>query len=227
MQYRIRLSQPPIRVDHLVVGLSVLVAVFDAACGGTTTGRGSSEGGGVAGAVGASTQEPKTHRAAPVECVGSRPPSVAPSPGIDTSIGIYCQYDSDCAAGLDGRCSQNGPNQWQCSYNQCHSDADCTKASPSGGGASSVCGCGLGLGNSNGCIRPGNCLVDAECKGSFCSPTFGGCGHVGVIGYYCHTSADECVDDGDCSSSSGQAFCVYSPAAGRWSCATSLCTQSP
>lgn len=58
---------------------------------------------------------------------------------------------------------------------------------------------------------PGNCRVDSDCEsgGGYCSPSqnaglfvcsdgcSGTCGG-GLTGYYCHTAADECVNDCDC-----------------------------
>jgi hypothetical protein len=37
------------------------------------------------------------------------------------------------------------------------------------------------------------------------------------VGYYCHTSKDQCVDDSDCQ---GVGFpgCLYDPSAGYWRC---------
>jgi hypothetical protein len=69
----------------------------------------------------------------------------------------------------------------------------------------------------------GNCRVDADCgAGGYCSPsslTFT-CGD-GLAGYYCHTKADLCIDDSDCTVMPTIAAipgCVYSTTDSRWEC---------
>jgi hypothetical protein len=66
----------------------------------------------------------------------------------------------------------------------------------------------------------GNCRVDADCgPGGYCSPSFGSCGaYAGVVGYYCHTAKDKCVDDAECASD-----CRYDTIMGAWACGTSSC----
>jgi hypothetical protein len=55
-----------------------------------------------------------------------------------------------------------------------------------------VCACGV----ANQC-KKGNCRIDSDCgPGGYCSPATDACG--AVLGYYCHTAADECVNDDDC-----------------------------
>jgi hypothetical protein len=97
-----------------------------------------------------------------------------------------------------------------CLYEECTSDDDCGSGSAcfcsddatycGGGyatscpllGADSVCACGV----ANQC-KKGNCRTDADCgQDGYCSPAIDDCGH--VLGYYCHTAADECVNDEDC-----------------------------
>jgi hypothetical protein len=80
----------------------------------------------------------------------------------------------------------------------------------------------------NVCL-PGNCQVDANCDGGagYCSPTYGtDCGpYSGYQGYYCHTPADECVDDADCvSPTMGAGYCAYQPTVGHWVCGYSRCS---
>lgn len=73
-------------------------------------------------------------------------------------------------------------------------------------------------GAGNTCV-PGNCRVDADCgSGGYCSPSDApmSCGALG--GYYCHTAADQCIDDTDCPSSQGPQVCAYSTSTGRWEC---------
>jgi hypothetical protein len=45
---------------------------------------------------------------------------------------------------------------------------------------------------------------------------------IGLLGYYCHTKSDECVNDSDCQTSpnppEGQNACSYSMAKQHWVC---------
>ena len=70
--------------------------------------------------------------------------------------------------------------------------------------------------------RPGNCRVDADCGPSgSCSPSqsTSGCGG-DLDGYFCHTAADECIDDADCVTESGMPqFCAHDKPSGHWKCA--------
>jgi hypothetical protein len=77
---------------------------------------------------------------------------------------------------------------------------------------------------SNVC-KQGNCRTDADCgAGGYCSPSLGACGNYGgVIGYYCHTKRDACVDDADCTKSGGTGDCRFDQVTGAWACATSQC----
>jgi hypothetical protein len=64
----------------------------------------------------------------------------------------------------------------------------------------------------------GNCRVDSDCAGGYCSPSPGLCGT--ATGYYCHTAKDTCVNDSDCGkpSTSFENLCAWSAADGRWEC---------
>jgi hypothetical protein len=78
-----------------------------------------------------------------------------------------------------------------------------------------------GLGNT--CVQ-GNCRVDSDCGPGYCSPSVDSNGCTGLVGYYCHTPSDECIDDADCSMKNGPMGCMYSTAQGRWTCQTiALC----
>jgi hypothetical protein len=85
-----------------------------------------------------------------------------------------------------------------------------------------VCACHgsaymFGLGNT---CSPGNCRVDADCgAGGFCSPSYDPSACGSLAGYYCHTPADQCIDDSDCPGQAGLSVCVYSSTAGHWECA--------
>jgi hypothetical protein len=80
-------------------------------------------------------------------------------------------------------------------------------------------------GAGNTCLTS-NCRVDADCgAGGYCSPAdnVSSCGS--VLGYFCHTASDMCLDDSDCTGSGmGPQVCTYVPTAGHWECKTSgLC----
>jgi len=178
---------------------------------GGKTGRG-----GVAGSGGASSREPMQHRATPTTCgtpspqPGSGGSSAGASPDEET-----CKLDSDCTMGKDGRCI-NGRIGLHCTYNACFADAEC--------GDGQVCLCEGGMGSGSRCSVPG-CRIDADCPGSWCSPSFGTCGNYsGVIGYQCHGPKDECVDDTDCGDGSFSApYCAYDPMVAHWVCSASQC----
>ena len=138
------------------------------------------------------------------------------SPGsCSASVGIgQCSKDSDCTSGNAGRCqnSAGGPAGCYCEYDTCASDSSC----PSG--QLCVChGSAYAEGAGNTCM-PGNCRVDSDCGADgYCSPAHGTTGCGGVGGYYCHTSADECVNDSDCTGQ-GLDVCTWSSSANRWEC---------
>jgi len=76
-------------------------------------------------------------------------------------------------------------------------------------------------GQGNTCM-PGNCRVDSDCgTAGFCSPSHGTSGCGGVTGYYCHTVADTCTNDSDCSGSPID-VCAWSAKQSRWTCQRSL-----
>ncbi|HKO91194.1 MAG TPA: hypothetical protein VJU61_08580 [Polyangiaceae bacterium] len=128
-----------------------------------------------------------------------------------------CVSDADCTANDNGRCNNNR-EYWSCSYDTCYSDATCTSGGP--------CACEGESGSLGNTCLSGNCRTDADCPGSgYCSPTLGGCGNYGgVVGYYCHTAADTCLDDADCASpTQGPGYCLYAPEVGHWSCGYGQC----
>jgi hypothetical protein len=90
-------------------------------------------------------------------------------------------------------------------------DTDCS--------AGEVCAChgSAFLTGGNACIA-GNCRVDSDCgPGSFCSPSMSpNCG--GLLGYFCHTPQDQCVNDIDCTGY-GPQVCTYSTSSASWQCA--------
>ena len=224
------------KVDNswiLLVFLGALPFATMTGCGRTTenprTGSGgiSSQGGapglggkaGAGGSGGAHTTEttvvtprpPATHRPVASSCVGVNSPA---EPGaIMYPEQSQCTRHADCTEGTNGKCV-NGIGMagmiYSCVYDQCATDADCD--------AGMVCHC-------NGstparCLSFGNCQTDADCGGGgvgYCSPSMGwDCGGYHTIdSYHCHTPADSCMDDTDCT---GRDYCNYDEYDGRWKC---------
>jgi hypothetical protein len=196
----------------------LLPLILSSACGGSVdtphddggAGGGKATGGagngGSSGGGGGVSREPEDHRPTEVTC-GTRPPGAG---GVSSPPTGDCAKDEDCTSGFNGRCTGRG---MECEYDRCFADSDCESGS--------VCLCGAPAGTGNHCSEKG-CRVDADCPGSWCSPTFGTCGNYsGVVGYACHTQSDECVDDADCGDSGG--YCWYSPMIAHWLCSTAQC----
>lgn len=133
--------------------------------------------------------------------------------------------DADCTQGTNGRCTRITVQGWECTYDDCSTDADCPALEPTGG-RQGVCACENGVrSNANVCVYAGNCGTDADCDGGYCSPSGGGCVAIaGFEGFYCHTAADECVDDTDCFDPSvPDKYCGYSTLKGHWECTSVTC----
>ena len=186
------------------------------AAAGASSGGASSGGASSGGSGGHVTPEPTQHRSEATAC------GVPPGTGAGGSAAQgaqpplqTCTKSSECTAGPNGRCT-SGRIGLYCSYDNCFADTDCA--------AGEVCLCSAPDGTGNRCTQPG-CQVDADCPGSWCSPTFGTCGsYGGVTNYSCHTAADECVNDSDCTSNSlGGGYCMYDPQVTHWVCSTAFC----
>jgi hypothetical protein len=153
-------------------------------------------------------------------------------PGIDTGSDAgglcaeCCNRDSDCTAGLNGRCGyfHNGPPI--CSYDECFKNEDCD------GGYTCFCGGsdGTNATAANRCL-PSNCRLDSDCsEGCGCSPTYDTtCGiYDGYVGVFCHRPNDECTVDSDCHQDTDAGslfgFCAFSGAAAHWVCAYAFCS---
>ena len=80
--------------------------------------------------------------------------------------GAPCIADSQCTAGMNGRCYiWDSPTilGGGCSYDECLTDSDC--------GAGATCSCRSSSTDSgpNVCVPGGNCVVDSDChSGSYC-----------------------------------------------------------
>ena len=178
--------------------------------GGAGTG---SAGAPVGGSGGHVAREPTRHRGEATAC-GVPPPGSGMAGGSAQGAAPppqECTQNSECTSGRNGRCTDQ-----YCSYDECFADTDCA--------ARAVCICSAPDGTGNRCAAPG-CQVDADCPGSWCSPTFGPCGlYGGILSYSCHSAQDECVDDTDCSDgSAGVAYCTYDPQVTHWICSSAQC----
>lgn len=198
---------------------------------------------------------PEYRRATPVACPMDRGPGTfslnlptdagspfAPQPcaqDADASLAEgQCVTDSDCTAGLNGRCVVGfySCHGW-CSYDDCISDSDCPGHVP--------CECRTSGSDStaNACLTSSNCSVDSDCgPGGYCSPSMldstcdrqcvmvcsaetqcfaGGtpvpcyCSSTCPRAYFCHTACDTCVDDSDCDAGPGSCAQGY---IGGWNC---------
>ncbi len=163
---------------------------------------------------------PLRHRASAVACSTERPASscmAGMGPPVD------CTADSQCTMGVNGRCVGNPHDGCRCNYDLCNNDGQCSAGGP--------CECRLasrGASGANVCMA-GNCQVDANCGAEgYCSPSLGSCGDFGgTVGYYCHTPADECIDDADCLGDAGflgqRPYCMFAREVGRWVCSNQGC----
>jgi hypothetical protein len=104
----------------------------------------------------------------------------------------------------------------ECTYDACFHDTDCN--------AGEVCACHGSAyvgGFGNACVQ-GDCRVDSDCgAGGWCSPSTdpSSCAG-GLLGYYCHTPKDTCVNDSDCNLKGGAYACAYQ--SGFWQCEPEL-----
>lgn len=197
---------------------SLVVAMLLVGCGGRVIEASAQDGGVDASAdAPALPHAPAKHRATAIDCAE---PPLPPDPDLSAhsfgpSASFSCKTHTDCTAYEDGRCvafDTSPPTErggTRCIYSVCNSDADCD---------SDACECGT---VANRCV-PGNCRVDSDCASGFCSPSFDMCSHE-VTGYWCHTAADECIDDGDCDASHFLNHCVADPTTARWTCPRATC----
>ena len=171
--------------------------------GVVVTGGTPATGGAPNGSGGYRPHPPAYHRATADPC----PPSSVQKPP-PPSVPI-CASDADCNGYLPGgRCVSGG-----CAYD-CMSDRDC---------GTGVCRCNGSASGDHVCTWAA-CHIDADCPGSYCSPTFGTCGNYsGVIDYRCHTPEDECTDDSDCGAMGLAGYCMYEPLVSHWVCRDMHC----
>ena len=170
---------------------------------------------------------PENHRAAPKACDGTRPLEPVSLPPGSTHPHVKCTTHEECTAGKNGRCLGNNHDGWQCTYDACETDADCS-------GGAKLCECEGGFRSDHNVCLTAECHVDADCAPTsaacgtgFCSPSLGSCGHyTKAVGYFCHTAKDECTNDSDCEGRGqfGQKpYCKFEPSVGFWKCSTQEC----
>ncbi len=101
-----------------------------------------------------------------------------------------------------------------CTSDTCTADSPCTTM----GGPCACRGEPFRGEIGNTCV-PGNCKTDSDCGvGGYCSPSTGNSTCGGLVGYYCHTPRDTCIDDVDCTSTGGPMVCTDQTAVGHWAC---------
>jgi hypothetical protein len=200
--------------------------------------------------VGSSLGAPTHHRIAGSACSAERPPGSLDCgcPGMDGGCSCAqgaCSQDSDCMAGINGRCQlSRAPFMYVgCSYDTCFSDADCPGKEP--------CDCrASGSRATQSCVAGSNCRTDSDCgpggycspsqvgalcgcmSTAFCNPDAGGgcyvggpngtwtqvpcsCGDSCGHGYFCHTPQDTCVNDSDCPDGN---TCNFDLPSQTWTC---------
>jgi len=202
------------------------------ASGGTSAGS----------ACASSPRVPAIHRASEgPACPKDRAPGGAPAscaPDGGPPPGGTCQRDSDCTAGINGRCLELRPPSCYmvCSYDECFQDSDCA------GNVPCHCRDSDSSTDSNWCLSKSNCRLDEDCgPGGYCSPSqldngcmrmctvpcdsethcYAGttevpcsCGESCGAGYFCHTADDACTNDCECAERSA---CTHQPTGG-WAC---------
>jgi hypothetical protein len=154
------------------------------------------------------------HRPNDVQCSEPAAPGHCGCSGCNLGPQFTCVSDSSCTQGVNGRCTAGGAVAGcSCTYDACSGDSDCP--------SNQTCAChGSPYAYAgNQCIS-GNCRIDSDCgAGSYCSPS----GDLSVVGYYCHTPQDTCINDDECtvrncSGPPGEPRCVYAGSAGHWQC---------
>lgn len=186
------------------------------------------------------TRVPADHRAMEgPPCPSDRAPGGGIPPrcvfdGGPSDLG-KCRQDSDCTAGINGRCFEHGDCYMMCSYDECFQDSDCPGNVP--------CGCRDSASSTanNWCLVGSNCRVDDDCGPcGYCSPSqLSGCVRMCTVpcdtgthcyagttevpcscsrgcgtGYFCHTADDTCTNDRECT---GDSACTRQ-LSGDWAC---------
>jgi hypothetical protein len=190
-----------------------------AACGITA---GGSKSGSADGGVDAVPTErvPLHHRTVGTTCTPAPLPSEPeiPDAGLGPSATFECRTHADRTAQPRGRCifyptsPPTDPGGTRCIYDECTTDIVCAPEA--------TCVCGT---LANICVQ-GNCRVDADCgPNGYCSPGLDACGN--PVGFYCHTAADTCIDDTDCTNGLSMK-CIPDATTHMWGCASIGCASA-
>ena len=180
---------------------------------------------------------PLQHRSTSVSCPSQR----GPGPSCTGTMCSSCSTDSQCTAGVNGRCFpwEGQVSRGGCSYDECSSDSNCGAKTPC------LCRSSSTDNSANMCDVGGNCAVDSDCgPGGYCSPSMETCystnpeamvegrNYGGPNPYYCHTASDLCTNDSDCAlldagtaTTSPLAYtpCAYNVQDERWECTHFVC----
>ena len=189
---------------------------------------------------------PLQHRSTSASCPSQRGPAPQdcttgtctgqPYPSQVSGLPLTCSSDSQCTAGVNGRCFPPKP-EWAggCSYDECFADSSCGARTPC------ICRTSSTNNSANVCDVGGNCAVDSDCGlGGYCSPSMESCASTdpnikaeasnGPSPYYCHTASDLCINDSDCGPPDAATtpfpalnVCAYSTQDNRWECTTITC----
>jgi len=172
---------------------------------------------------------PLQHRSTPASCPSQR----GPGPSCAGTMCSSCSSDSQCTAGVNGRCfpweGLVGPGG--CSYDECLTDSDCGARTPC------LCRSSSTDNSANVCDVGGNCAVDSDCgPGGYCSPSAQVAPNQptnvcwGSTPYYCHTASDLCINESDCAPPDAGPptpfptyTCAYNPQDNRWECTQAFC----
>lgn len=163
----------------------------------------------------APSKVPTNHRTDDSQCATPTPAGNCPIQVMPMGSGA-CSKDTDCTAGTNGRCVEEGGGALYCgcTYDTCAGDSACATGE--------VCAChgSAYVGGQGNTCEPGNCRVDSDCGvNGYCSPSINPMSCGSLLGYYCHTAADECVNDTDCTGGAqGPNVCAWSSTVNHWQC---------
>ena len=188
-----------------------------------------------------SVQCPSQRGPAPQFCPPGGTCTGQPYPSQVSGLHLTCSSDSQCTAGVNGRCFPPvlvpiALTQGGCSYDECSADSDCGARTPC------ICRSSSTVSSANICDPGGNCAVDSDCGPcGYCSPSRNACfgssnpddqaeGSSDPNPYYCHTASDLCINDSDCAQPDAGmascpmvASCAYNVQDTRWECTQYPC----
>jgi len=185
----------------------------------------------------ADAEVPVNHRPAAASCPSQRGAGPGSQPYPESALALDaggCTSDSQCTAGVNGRCfpPQGVVGPGGCSYDECFADSDCGSKTPC------LCRCSSTDNSANVCDYGGNCAIDTDCgPGGYCSPSWDNCSiaapeievednYAAPYPYYCHTAVDTCINDADCppvDSGIASAYCAYNTQEQHWACIEPIC----